>query len=75
MSSSDSDSILWSMLFGGGIKIVGIYQGLTSDRYRSAVDKLAFAPEDLAWVAAVAAEDHFVLRMLVKTTALYPIVS
>ena len=41
MSSSDSDSILWSMLFGGGIKIVGIYQGLSSYRYRSAVDKLA----------------------------------
>ena len=30
MSSSDSDSILWSMLFGGRLKIVGIYQGLTS---------------------------------------------
>jgi len=32
MSSSDSDSILWSMLFGGRLKIVGIYQGLTSSR-------------------------------------------
>ena len=32
MYSSDSDSILWSMLFGGSPKIVGIYQGLTSSR-------------------------------------------
>ena len=40
MSSSDSDSILWSMLFGGRLKIVGIYQALTSVRYRRRVDKL-----------------------------------